>query len=99
MLWRLRPSRTCNSAARNRLLHRRHIPQKLGGRPAAGHKQAIPRSRTRDVKELSLGVIDLFNLSEIASGLNSVLERDNAFVAAHDRHCPKLQALGKVHGA
>lgn len=51
------------------------------------------------IQQMALGVVDLFQLRVICSGINALLGRNDFIITGHDRYNPKLHALGQVHGS
>ena len=73
--------------------------QKLQGRVGAGHQQLILGPSASHVKEVALGVADLFYVRIIRDRLDAVLQWDHLVVAGHHNRCAELQPFCQVHGA
>ena len=82
---------TCGSAPQ--------ILQKLRSRVGARHQQPIPGPSASYIKEIALGVVDLFNVSIVRDRLDAVLQWDHLVVAGHHNRCAELQPFCQVHGA
>ena len=52
-------------------------------RGGPSNQQMIARPRTGHVKQMPLGVVDLFEIGVIGGGFDALLERDHFVVACH----------------
>ncbi len=49
--------------------------------------------------QVTLGVVDLFNVGIVSDRLDAFLQWDHLVVAGHHNHCAELQPFCQVHGA
>jgi len=76
-----------------------HVIQELRCRFDARYQQVIPRTGAGNVEQMTLGVIDFFQVCIITNAFDSLLQRNNFIVASHYRDRTELQPFGQVHGA
>jgi hypothetical protein len=76
-----------------------HVIQKFRGRVDARYQQMIPRASAGDVKEVTLGVMNLLRIGVVADGLDACLQRDYLVVAGHHYYSSELKPFSEVHGA
>ncbi len=53
----------------------------------------------RDVEQVPLRVVNLFEVGVVSYRLNSLLRRDNFVITGHDHYRTELQSFRKVHRA
>jgi hypothetical protein len=72
---------------------------KLRSRIDAGYEQMVTGSGTSDIKQMALGVVDVFQIGLVGNPLDPLLQRDHVLVAYRDSDGPKFQTLDQAHRA
>jgi hypothetical protein len=75
------------------------VVQEFGYGGDTDYQQMIPGAGTGDIEQVTLGVIDLLQISVVADCLDALLQRNYLVVASHHGDGPKFQPLRQVHGA
>ena len=88
----------CRGESANRSLLPQIIQKLRCGRDT-GDEQMIPRTGARDVEQVPLRVVDLFQIGVVSNGLDARLQWNDLVVTGHHRDRPELQALGQMHAA
>jgi hypothetical protein len=75
------------------------VVQEFGHGPDARNQQMIPGTGTGDIEQVTLGIVDLLQISIITDCLNSLLQGNDLVVTGHHHHGAEFQSFGEVHSA